>query len=108
MALGLSLTRFPERLARGYDLGFGWLAIQPAFKPVGHTRHSGHAGHAAIKPEVTKPRNQPFRNPVSLTMARTVVRDNWRVAFFDALIAVIGVIYTSVIPSAYIASVIWP
>jgi hypothetical protein len=45
---------------------------------------------------------------LSLMMTRTVVRDNWRVAFLNALIAVIGVIYTSVIPFAYIASVIWP
>jgi len=34
------------------DLGFGWLASQPASKPVGHTRHSSHAGHAATTAKV--------------------------------------------------------
>ena len=43
-------------MARGCDLGFGWLASQPASKPVGHTRHSRHAGHTVTNPKVTGPR----------------------------------------------------
>lgn len=43
-------------MARGCDLGFGWLASKPASKPVDHTRHSRHTGHATINPEVTEPR----------------------------------------------------
>jgi hypothetical protein len=43
-------------MARGCDLGFGWLAKQPASKPVGHTRHSSHADHTMVNPKVTEPR----------------------------------------------------
>lgn len=40
-------------MARGCDLGFGWMDSQPASKPVSHTRHIRHAGHAAITAKVT-------------------------------------------------------
>ena len=42
-----------EKMVCGCDLGFGWLALQPASKPVGHTHHIRHAGHTAITAKVT-------------------------------------------------------
>jgi hypothetical protein len=44
---------------------------------------------------------------LSLMVMVTVVRDNWRVPFFDALMTVIGVIYTPMVRVAYVAGVIW-
>ena len=59
-------------MARGCDLGFGWMDSQPASKPVSHTRHIRHAGHAAITAKVTALRinfsGTLSKNPASLQL----------------------------------------
>ena len=78
-------------MARGCDLGFGWLASQPASKPVGHTRHIRHAGHAAITAKVTALRIN-FSGTLHRKLIERLLQDHRKLA--DRHLAEMGELWT--------------
>jgi isopentenyl diphosphate isomerase/L-lactate dehydrogenase-like FMN-dependent dehydrogenase len=64
-------------MAHECDLGLGWLASQPASKPVGHTHHSRHADHTLINPKVTEPHTNLSG---TLHRASPAVHSRWELA----------------------------